>query len=202
MIIAVEGMDGAGKTTLCSHIERTFNFINIDKPTKYMFTDANGNIDYKTYYETLDMIYKSNELSRCKFFGKGNLIAVTKYPNSNVVLDRHLASNFYWNATKKHYQFFEELIKICGKPDLTIYLDASPQTRYKRLKQRNIKDFDLYDNTIFADGREKNIEFLEHFNFNYRIIRTDNKSIKEVCREIDHIIKGLIMSEPTRKKMK
>ena len=30
MIIAIEGMDGAGKTTICNHIERAFNFINIE----------------------------------------------------------------------------------------------------------------------------------------------------------------------------
>ena len=195
MIVAVEGMDGAGKTTICSHIERAFNFINIDKPTKYLFIDDNGNIDYKSYFEALDMIYKSNELSRSKFFGKGNFLAVTKYPNSNIVLDRHLASNYYWNGNKKLYNFYKELIKICGKPDLTIYLDATPQTRYKRLKKRNFNDFDLNDPTIFTNGLEKNIEFLEDFGFNYKIIYTDNKNIKEVCREVDHVLKGLIMSK-------
>ena len=202
MIVAVEGMDGAGKTTLCSHIERTFNFINIDKPTKYLFMDDNGSIDYKRYYETLDMIYKSDDITRSKFFAKGNCIAVTKYPNNNIVLDRHLASNYYWNANKKLDKFFEELIKVCGKPDITIYLDATPQTRYKRLKARNLRDFDLNDQTIFADGKEKNIDFLERFGFNYRIVYTDNKSIKEVCREVDHILKSLIMSSNQVRKKK
>jgi len=195
-------MDGAGKTTICSHIERTFNFINIDKPTKYLFLNEQGNVDYKKYYEALDMIYKSNDLTRSKFFGKGNYIAVTKFPNNNVVLDRHIASNFYWNANEKLYKFYDELIKLCGKPDITIYLDATPQTRYKRLKQRNLNDFDLCDPTIFANGLEKNKQFLEYFGFNYKIIYTDNKSIKEVCREVDHILKSYIMTSNRKKRIK
>lgn len=202
MIVAIEGMDGAGKTTICSHIERTFNFINIDKPTKYMFLDDNGNIDYKRFNEALEMVYKSNELTRSKFFGKGNYIAVTKYPDSNVVLDRHLASNFYWNANKNLYGYYEELIQMCGKPDITIYLDATPQTRYMRLKYRNLNDFDLNDPTIFANGIEKNIEFLEHFDFNYKIVYTDNKSIKQVCREVDRILIELIVSNNKNRKKK
>lgn len=103
------------------------------------------------YYITLDKIYKLDELTRSEFFGKGNYIAVSKYPNSNVILDRHLLSNFYWNGNIKLYNFYEELIKLCDKPDLTIYLYATPETRYNRLKERNINDFDLNDPTVLVD---------------------------------------------------
>ena len=200
MIIAIEGMDGAGKTTICNHIERAFNFINIEKPTKYLFENKNGIIDYKEFYETLDKIYRSDEKTRSQFFGTGNLIAVTRYPNSNIVIDRHLASNYYWNGNKSLNKYYSELIKLCGKPDITIYLHATPKTRYLRLKKRNLNDLDLKDSTIFADGSEKNIEFLKRFNFEYRVIDTNNKSIKEVCREVDHILKEIIIKKEKRKK--
>lgn len=192
MIVAVEGMDGVGKTTICEFIEKRFGFINIEKPTKYMFEDKNGNIDYDKYYKTLNTIYKKDELARSEFFAKGNFIAVTKYPNSNVVLDRHLLSNFYWNANNKLYDFYDKLIELCGKPDLTIYLYATPETRYNRLKERNINDIDLNDPTVLVDDMTKNIEFLEYFGFNYRIIYTDNKTINEVCEEVDNIMTELI----------
>ena len=159
MIVAIEGMDGAGKTTICKHIEKKYKFINIEKPTKYIFEDKKGKIDYKIYYETLEMIYQTNQVTRSKFFGKGNQIAVTRYPGSDIVLDRHLASNYYWNGNPKLYNYYEQLISICGKPDITIYLYATPKTRYQRLKKRNWKDFDLKDSTIFEDGTEKHIEF-------------------------------------------
>jgi len=101
-------------------------------------------------------------------------------------------SNFYWNGNIKLYNFYEELIKLCGKPDLTIYLYATPETRYNRLKERNINDFDLNDPTVLVDDMKKNIEFLEYFGFKYKIVYTDNKSINEVCKEVDFIMKDLI----------
>jgi len=202
MIVAIEGMDGAGKTTMCEYIEKKYKFINIEKPTKFLYEDEKGIIDYKEYYETLEMIYKTDALTRTKFFGQGNIIAVTKYPNSNIVLDRHLASNYYWNGNKNLYSYYEELIRQCGKPDITIFLYATPRTRYKRLKQRNWKDLDLKDSTIFEDGTEKHIEFLDHFNLNYQIINTNDKTIREVYREVDSIMKKLTTEEQKQRKKK
>lgn len=189
MIIAVEGMDGVGKTTICKYIEERFNFIYIDKPTKYLFEDNQGKINYEKFYQTLDRIYELDEASRTIFFGKGNLIAVTKYPEKDIVIDRHLVSNYYWNGSKKLYNYYDELIKTCGKPDITIYLYASPKERYKRLKERNQNDLDLSDQTVFEDELEKVLEFLNDFNLEYKIIDTNNKSIEDVCHEVENIIK-------------
>lgn len=189
MIIAIEGMDGVGKTTICKYIEEKLNFIYIDKPTKYLFEDNQGKIDYEKFYQTLDEIYKLDEESRTIFFGKGNIIAVTKYPEKDIVIDRHLVSNYYWNGNKELYNYYDDLIKKCGKPDITIYLYASPEVRYQRLKERNSNDIDLYDLSVFEDEKEKVLEFLNDFNLEYKIIDTNNKSIKDVCNEVENIIK-------------
>ena len=41
MIIAVEGMDGAGKTTVCEYVSNTRNYKMVEKPTKYFFFNFN-----------------------------------------------------------------------------------------------------------------------------------------------------------------
>ena len=192
MIVVIEGMDGVGKSTICNYIEKKYNFIYIDKPTKYLFEYENGTINYEEFYKTLDKIYKSDEKTRSQFFGIGNLIAVTRYPNSNVVIDRHIASNYYWNGNSSLSSYFSELIEICGKPDITIYLHATPKTRFLRLKTRNTNDLDLKDLTNFEDGSEKIIKFLNQYNFEYRVIDTDDKSLEEVYREVDNILKYII----------
>ncbi len=89
MLIAVEGMDGVGKTTICNYIEKKYNFINIEKPCKYLHASE------EEFYKYLDVIYKRSSKERSIYFGKGNVIASKKYPNKNVVLDRHLGSNYY-----------------------------------------------------------------------------------------------------------
>ena len=185
MIIAVEGMDGAGKTTISRHIERKYKFINIEKPCKYLYEDEHGKIDYMRFKKDLDRIYKKGCRERSEYFGEGNRIAVTRYPGENIVLDRHLASNYYWNGNKKLYRFYDNLVEECGTPDLTIFLYATPKERLKRLRRRNPMDIDIFDKSIFDDGTYKHIEFLNRYNFNYVMIDTNDKSIIEVCREVD-----------------
>ena len=65
-----------------------------------------------------------------------------------------------------------------------------------------MNDVDLQDSTIFADGTEKNIDFLTHFDLNHQIINTDNKSISEVCHEIDKIMIKLITEKKKKREKK
>lgn len=192
MIIAIEGMDGAGKTTISQHIERTFNFIYVEKPCKYLYENQKGYIDYQKFEKELQYIYKRSPKERSIYFGKGNLIAVNRFKGQNVVLDRHLASNYFWNGDKKLNRYYDALVKECGLPDLTIFLYATPNERYTRLKKRNPKDIDLLDPTVFQDGTFKHIEFFNRYRFNYVMIDTNGKTIGEVCREVDWKIKELI----------
>lgn len=192
MRIAIEGMDGAGKTTISRHIEKAFGFICIEKPTKYMFLTSTGKIDYVAFYSKLKEVYGSSDDVRSRFFGQGNYIASNMFLDNNVVYDRHLASNYYWNGTKKQKRYFDELVRVCGKPDITLFLYASPTERYKRLQKRNAKDIDLKDPKVFDDGTYKHIEFLNRYNFNYELIDTNDKTIAQVCREVDNIIKRML----------
>ena len=198
MIIAVEGMDGAGKTTISSHIERKYGFINVEKPCKYLYADERGVIDYDKFKRDLKRVYDSDSATRRKYFGEGNKIAVTRFEGADIVLDRHIASNFYWNhdpKSRKSFNYFNNLVKECGTPDLTIFLYATPKERYRRLKKRNPNDVDLKDDTIFEDGTPEHIDFLRRFNFNYVMIDTNGKTIQEVCREVDHCISRLMYNK-------
>lgn len=188
VIIAVEGMDGSGKTTICKHIEKKYNFINVEKPTKYLFIESDGNINYDAFYEMLNKVYKKSKKYRSAFFGKGNELAIKMNYNSNIVLDRHIASNYYWNGSIFLTRFYKRLLFTCGKPTITIFLYATPKVRYERLKKRDKDDIDLYDKTIFEDGTKRYITFLNKMKMTYVIVDTNNKSINEVYKEVDDII--------------
>jgi dTMP kinase len=199
MIIAIEGMDGAGKTTICKYIEEKYGFVNVEKPTKYMF-EKNGKIDYDAFNKELQKIYKSDNKIRSTFFGAGNLLAVTKFRGRNIVLDRHFASNYFWNGDICLDKYFEELIRVCGKPDITIFLHATPQTRYKRLLKRDRNDLDLHDDSILLDGTIENVDFLEKFALNYAVVETEDRTIGEVCESIDQIVLSIMLKEQGRDK--
>ena len=194
MIIAVEGMDGAGKTTICKYIEKKYGFVNVEKPTKYLF-EKNGEVDNDTFNRELQKMYNCDNKIRSVFFGAGNLLAVTKFKGNNIVLDRHFASNYFWNGDQCLDKYFGELIRVCGKPDITIFLHATPQTRYKRLLNRDRNDLDLHDDSIFLDGTVENINFLEKFEFNYALVETEDRTIEEVCQAIDEVVCNIVTKE-------
>lgn len=191
MVVAVEGMDGVGKTTICNYIKEKYGFIYVEKPTKYLFENKDGSINYCKFKKKLEKVYKMDDKSRSIFFGKGNLLAIKRFKNKNIVLDRHLVSNYYWNGNDDLKLYFINLIKLCGKPDITIYLYASPAVRYERLKVRDSNDLDLSDSTVFDDGFEKCVNFLNEFDFKYKVIDTNNLKIHQVFNEVDRIMKCL-----------
>lgn len=181
MIVAVEGMDGAGKTTVCKYISSHKDFHMVEKPTKYFFNE-------KDFNKILEEIYNSNALVRTTFFGLGNILAVNKY-DGNIILDRHLVSNYYWNSGSNLDAIYDILVKECA-PDLTILLYATSSTRYKRLSKRNPHDIDLLDPTVFEDGTDKMVKFLEKYNMKYVIVDTNNMTIDEMNKEVERIIDG------------
>ena len=108
--------------------------------------------------------------------------------NENVVIDRHLVSNYYWNGNEESNPIFEAIIKTSGVPDLTILLYATPQTRMDRLRKRNKDDPDIDDIEKQDDGYDKMVYFLEMFNIPHVIINTENKSLDEVKKIVDEEI--------------
>jgi len=189
MIIAVEGMDGAGKTTVCEYVSNTRDYKMIEKPTKYFFY-KDGELEESEFSDTLEEVYNSTSLVRTAFFGLGNIVAVNKYKNENIILDRHLVSNYYWNNSEGLDAIYDSLVESC-KPDLTILLYATPKTRYERLSKRNKYDIDLLDPSVFDDGMDKMLYFLNKYNMKYLVIDTEGKSIEEVYKEIDKVLDGI-----------
>ena len=70
-------------------------------------------------------------------------------------------------------------------------LYATSETRYKRLYKRNPHDIDLLDPTVFEDGTDKMVKFLEKYNMKYVIVDTNNMSIDEMNAYVERIIDGV-----------
>lgn len=197
MTIEVAGQDGAGKTEVARFIENTFGFHFIEKPIRDLF-DGNDPM----FYRVLDEVYKYGDTIRSWFFSLGNIMAAQKYNGENVVIDRHFVSNYYWNASEGQDPIFKTMIDLIGKPDLTIVVYATPQTRIERMKKRNPNDSDLSDLDIFIDGYGKMIKFLDDFSLPYVVIRNENKTIEELHEEIRRIVEECIKQNREKKRVK
>ena len=192
MKIAIEGMDGVGKSTIAKMIAEKYNFSYLEKPLAELFENERGD-GMKQFMEVVYNVYKlKDERLIAWFFGLGNLHSFLSHEGEDIVLDRHLASNYYWNGSERAKPIFNLIKEFIPNPDLTIVLYASTQTRIKRIYDRDPQDYDLDDYEIKIDGYNKMKSFLEEFDIPYILINTENKSIEEVFEEVDkEVIKKL-----------
>lgn len=191
MMIAVEGMDGVGKTEISKYISIKYGFTFIEKPLHYFYSD-DANEKYNDLMSIAKKLYEIDDSILLSWYiSLGNIYVARVFQNENVVIDRHLVSNYYWNGNSDTDPIFKTLIEVTGVPDLTILLYATPKTRMERLEKRNKYDPDLDDPEKKDDGYNKMIYFLEKYNLPYIVIDTENKTLDEVKQIVDDEIKQL-----------
>lgn len=188
MVIAVEGMDGVGKTTIAQYLSKKYNCIFIDKPIKYILGKENDKITSELN-TLLNIIYDYDDsVIKTWFFGLGNIMAIRNFEGQDIIIDRHFVSNYFWNSDDSCQAIYEALFEIIGEPDLTLILYADPKTRIQRIKERNENDPDLLDEEKYDDGFSKMIEFVENNSHQYRVIDTSGLTLSEVKQAADDIM--------------
>lgn len=184
MKIAIEGMDGVGKTTLAKELCEKYNFKYIERPIKEMFGLERGTKEYEHIDMRENEIYDSNNLKlRAWLTGMGNIYALMQ--EGDYILDRSYLSNYFWAGNKETERIFETMIDLVGTPDLTVILFASTETRLNRISKRNGKDRDLGDLEVAQFGYDKMSYFVRKFKIPYVAINTENKTPEEVFRETE-----------------
>lgn len=185
MIVAVEGMDGVGKTTLAKSIEKDLSFEYIKDPLKELFE-----VNDEHLIKISEKIFNSKDDKLISWYvGLGDSYALSKYKNKDIIMDRHILLNYFWNGNMNTEKIFETLIDMFGRPDLVILLRATPSTRMKRIKDRNPNDPDLQKPIMREYGYDKMIEFLDKYKYNYVVIDTDELSKEETLEECKKKIK-------------
>ena len=191
MKIAIEGMDGSGKTTLAKSLAKLYGYTYIDKPFKFIFDGLN--LDEKQIKEIEWKLYETNdEALITTFYGLGLLYGTRNIDGENFIYDRHFVSNYYWHGTEENEKLHDVFLDLCGKPDLTILLKASVETRIKRISIRDNKDPDLINSAMYDYGYDKMVKYLCDKNYNYIIIDTDGKTKDEVLHYAINAINGYL----------
>lgn len=191
MMIAVEGMDGVGKTEISKHICDNHGFTFIEKPLHYFYNDG-AEQKYADLMKVANRMYDIDDnVLKSWYIALGNIYVARMFKDEDIVVDRHLVSNYYWNGSIDSDPVFRALIETSGTPDLTILLYATPKTRMERIAKRDKNDPDLDDPEKKDDGYNKMISFLEKFNLPYLVIDTENITLDEVKGIVDKEIKKL-----------
>lgn len=191
MHIAIEGLDGSGKTSTAKRVAEELGMEFIEKPLHY-FMDEYEKLD--TYSQVTKCINDEDAALRARFYGVGNYYVSQIATKKDVITDRHLVSNYYWNNNNDD-EYFNYLIEDCGKPDITFVLYVSSEERRRRILERNIKDPDL-EREVFDNESYKVIEgFLEKYDMKHYIIDTTNLTLEEVVNIIIKEVKKIKSSK-------
>lgn len=98
MHIAIEGLDGVGKTSTAKTLANKLEFEFVEKPLHYFFDEEGVNNYLRATYKIND---EMDSTFAGLFYGSGNYYTSIMAKERNIITDRHLASTYYWNSTKE-----------------------------------------------------------------------------------------------------
>ncbi len=182
MHISIEAPDGAGKTTTARRVADALGFAFVEKPLHFL-TDPQGGVEQ--YMNFTDHINHHTDLEfRALIYGAGNYYLSQMAKKRNLVTDRHLCSTYYTDATGQNRELFDHLVRLCGKPELTVVLYAEPQIRKERILSRDPNDPDLKEKTFTDMDYRRIVEFLDHYQMNYILLDSSHIPQEEVAARI------------------
>ena len=183
MHIAIEGMDGVGKTTVARLLSTRLGFRVVEKPLQYLFEGSGGR---DTYIRCRDWVndQMENDPLRAWFYGLGNIYLLHRFRGENIITDRHLASNYYWCGSDATEPLFRCLVDLLGSPDLTVLLYATPEAGALRLRNRDPEDSDLHKVGLYLDSRAKMESFLRRYGMTFVAIDTTSITAEQVVERI------------------
>lgn len=186
--IAIEGMDGVGKTTASKLLAKRLGYKFIDKNLRELFDDGDS---YDNYIRIRDKVNASpDRLFTAWFYALGNIYLRTAHVKENIVTDRYFLSNYAWSGTENNDEVYDLLVKKLGFPDLTVILYADEHAILSRLRHRDELDSDIKKVTLAKEKYEKMIYFCEKYKMPYMVIDTSNLSSEEVVEVIMKRIEG------------
>lgn len=181
--IAIEGMDGVGKSTTCKILSERLGYTFVEKSLQYLYGS-------KGEYQRIAKLVNANPDRNFTawYYGLNNIFTYNQFKDTNIVTDRHIVSNYCWSGTKDNMDIYNLILKKIGKPTLTVILYASPQVIESRLKNRNINDRDLSKVKLSEAAYERMIYFCELKKLPYMVIDTGKLNPEEI---VDAIIERL-----------
>lgn len=191
MLIAVEGIDGAGKTTISNYIakvlrERGYDVVVLKEPSDSEYgrviKSSNRRLDPERELELfiLDRIedVRRNILPALK---SGKVVIMDRYYYSNIAYQS--AVGLDGNEIKRRNE------EIAPQPDLTILLDVDPETALKRIVSRGkLTPFEKLE--YLRKVREKFLEYAD----DSTVIVDASKPLKEVENEVERIVTRFLRS--------
>lgn len=183
MLIAIEGIDGVGKTTIGKALAKALKYEFLEKELQKVW-----NIPLDNYISMRDSLktVNSNE-AMSMFFGLNNLLCSIEGIKKNVIADRYILTNYFWYGTEENECIYDAILAVTEKPILSVILKAQTETLRKRIIAKEAKDKIEKELEKIRNNDEfvpKTKAFLERKGLEYIIIDNDSALIEDVVRII------------------
>lgn len=173
-LIVVEGLDGAGKTTLCDYL-----YGRIPTRKKKMQSEPSDTLLGQIIRESLNQsteCINREALERYFWMDRDRQAARTKdllRQGYTVIQSRSIISGFVYGNTPPESKLSS--ILNYPKPDMIIYLECTPKLAYSRIKGRGSSVTSVYESSeyVLADKSHKFNKVLTYFaqHYQWKVIR-------------------------------
>lgn len=182
MIVAFEGMDGVGKSSVAQLFAKENNFRHESQKITTLL-----DVDADTFKGFVKRIRTSRNKQLSAVFYIFRCMLDNDEPDINTVVERTIASLYYFEKNNLSEDIWKHVVTLGTVPELIFVLYASPQIRYKRIHNRDQNDADLHSTEALSDGYSDMIGFYKKYNIPYIGINTENTDLErvaEICSDI------------------
>lgn len=177
MLVAVEGLDGVGKTSTAKELAKMIDGTYFSKGF-HLMRDTTGK--YDNFTSIAECI--GTDFNIISEYGTRSTFLYCKQKKYDIVTDRYFCTNYAAKPDDKTIKEIALDIGVLGVPDLTFILYCDPQINYQRMYNRNSNDKDFYKLKQHKSFYDNLIFCAKIFNFNYEIIDTTSLDLYQVVQ--------------------
>lgn len=201
LFIALEGIDGSGKSTQIKLLEKKLGQFNIksyptfeptDKPIGKMIRDIfSGKMEGD--HRTIAALFAADRLEHILNHQDGILKMLQQ--NYTVISDRYYLSSYAYHGTHMDMDWVIHTNKFCAelcKPNIHIYIDIEPEVSMQRIQKgrTNIELYETLEN--LTKVRDKYFEAFERVGKHENIViidgnRPENLIAKDIWNAIEQL---------------
>ncbi|WFS64325.1 hypothetical protein LF599_04305 [Pseudodesulfovibrio thermohalotolerans] len=191
-IIAVEGLDASGKTTIAALLAKSIGCDLVEKPLRWVLQHSKEK-DLDSYYAVVNRVNTlDSAVARQWFHCFGWLLIANRYRDSIVVVDRYVLSNLSYNNHSRFDDICNLALSVTEPPTFTVLLNVSTAERRRRLSLRSPSELKStsFDKDKARFALMKN--YLIKQGWLHAVITTDGRPPQEIVDVITPSLKSIV----------
>jgi len=196
-VIAIEGLDGCGKTTVAKLLATRLRCKLVEKPLRWILQEE-GQQGLESYWAVVNRVNEfPDPMCRQWFHCLGWLLIHHRYPDSLVIVDRYVLSNLDYNQNPRFDQVYQAALSEIGQPLFTAVLEVTANERRRRITQRDGQD---PGESAEEDARrvQRMKDFIKRVGWPHLFVATDDQTPEQVTARIEDGVALMLPPAHTR----